>query len=520
MSGPRLVIRADANVAMGTGHVMRCLALAQAWQDAGGGCVFAMEQSTSAVESRLREQGMEVAVLRAAAGSVEDARETAGIAAEQGARWIVVDGYQFGSEYQSAIRAAGFKFLFLDDYVHAAPYSADLILNQNFQAKAEMYSQRDSCTQLLLGPRYAMLRREFRAWRDWRRENHGVAKKILVTMGGSDPDNATSIAMEAVRSIRDLGLETTVLVGGSNPHLQSIRESIASEDSAVRLVVDAGNVAEWMVWADVAISGAGTTVWELCFLGLPSVLLVLADNQEPVAEFAEKMQIAWNLGRPCLGSSAIIAEKVRELLNSRDVRAMQSRNGRSLVDGRGAERVVAHLSDLQLRPTTSADCELFWEWANDAQARAASFRNKTISWEHHANWFESKMQDANAVLYTATRQDACGPIATKPNSAECAGTPVGQVRFQIEGQRAVLSISLGCAYRGRGWGKEILKLAVGKFFQEYEADFIDAFVKPANVASLKLFENAGFERVAPAVVEGQEAVHFVMGKIQWAEICR
>lgn len=510
MKEPALLIRADANVAMGTGHVMRCLALAQAWQASGGRCVFAMAQSTPAVESRLREQGIDVEHLGALAGSTEDARQTADIASNNEAVWIVVDGYQFDFRYQAAIKAFGFNLLLLDDNGHAAPYSVDLILNQNFHARPELYAQRDPSTQLLLGPRYAMLRKEFRAWRGWHRDNVAAAKKILITMGGSDPDNATCLVIEALKSItvnreKNLNLETTVLVGGSNPHLAEVEKLIASEKSPMRLIVDAPNVGEWMAWADIAISGAGTTVWELCFLGLPSLLLVLAPNQEEVAAAAERMNIAWSLGNlsdlnSSITTQKIIAEKISALLNSFDVRMAQSRNGQKLVDGRGAERVVAYLSDLQLRPTSDSDCELFWEWANDANARAASFRNKAISWEHHAQWFKAKMEDPNAVLYTAMKQ-------TAPNHC---GPPMGQVRYQIEGNRAVLSISLAAAFRGQGWGQKILTLAIGRLFVEREPDFIDAFVKPTNSASLKLFENAGFERMPPAIIEGQQAVHFVL----------
>lgn len=497
MNASTLLIRADANIAMGTGHVMRCLALAQSWQDNGGVCIFAMAESTPAVESRLREQGMEIEFLGVPPGSNEDARMTASVAARNNAKWIVLDGYQFSSTYQSAIKQGGLKLLVLDDFVHAAPYTADLILNQNFHARPELYTRRDPSTQLILGPRYAMLRREFRTWRGWRRDNPSSAKKILVTMGGSDPDNITCLVIDAIKNIENQNVETTVLVGGSNPHLGSIERLIGTR---FRLVVDPSNVAEWIMWADVAISGAGTTVWELCFLGLPSILLVLAANQEAVANFAEKARIVRNLGKASDVTSTIISEKVRELLDSAAEREIQSRNGRRLVDGRGAERVVAHLSDLHLRSATDADCELYWEWANDSDARAASFRNKIISWEHHAQWFKSKLEDSNAVLYAAIN-----PAATNGSS-----TPMGQVRFQMEGDRAVLSISLGSAYRGQGWGQKILTLAVEKFLRERETDFIDAFVKPANAASLRLFEKAGFERLASAAIEGQEAVHFVL----------
>ena len=177
---------------MGTGHVMRGLALAQAWQDSGGHSVFVMAENTPSLERRLQEEGIEVERLAVDAGTAADAEATGSIAGSRNADWIAVDGYQFGSAYQAAIKAAGFKLLFMDDNVHAAPYSADLVLNQNMYASRSPYAQREPSTQLLLGPRYAMLRREFRPWRNWQREIPPVGRKVLVTMGGSDPDNLTA----------------------------------------------------------------------------------------------------------------------------------------------------------------------------------------------------------------------------------------------------------------------------------------------------------------------------------------
>ncbi len=191
-----LVLRTDASVAIGTGHVMRCLALAQAWGDAGGRAIFAMAQATPAVEQRLRNEGFEVARVEAQVGSVADAEETASLADAQGASWVVVDGYEFGAEYQANLKGRSMKVLFIDDNGHAAHYSADLVLNQNLHANEELYRSRELSTRLLLGPRFALLRREFTAWRGWRRVVPVVARKVLVTMGGSDPDNFTRKAVD------------------------------------------------------------------------------------------------------------------------------------------------------------------------------------------------------------------------------------------------------------------------------------------------------------------------------------
>jgi UDP-2,4-diacetamido-2,4,6-trideoxy-beta-L-altropyranose hydrolase len=472
---------------------MRCLALAQAWQDGGGDSIFAMAESTPAVNRRLQDEGMRIEPLSASAGTAEDATKTWQLAGKNGAVWIVVDGYNFGSEYQRAIKAAGFKLLFVDDNVHAETYCADLVLNQNIHARTSLYGARDSSTRLLLGPRFAMLRREFRQWRNWRREFPVCGGKILVTMGGSDPDNLTAKVIEAVRQLSQPGVETVILAGGSNPHLRLIEASIPKE--SMRLITDAINVPEWMTWADVAVAGAGTTFWEMCFLGLPGILLVLAENQEGVAAAAERMGIASSLGKAEKVNASAIADKLAELLNSCETRTRQSDAGRRLVDGRGAERVIAFLSGLQLRRTMESDCEVFWKWANDPEVRAASFRCKPISWESHAEWFRTKLADPNAIIYTVSNRDHA---------------PVGELRYQIEGKRAVLSISLGAQFRGSGFGRKMLAVGTERFFHDSEVESIEAYVKPSNKASLKLFAGAGFLNSSSEIIDGQEAVRFVL----------
>ena len=124
-----LLVRCDASIATGTGHMMRCLALAQAWQDAAGCAVFAMAEVTASVESRLKAEGFELQCLIVTAGSQEDAQETLRLAREQQAEWIVVDGYCFGSDFQAALKTAKQKVLFIDDNGHAGHYSADFVLN-------------------------------------------------------------------------------------------------------------------------------------------------------------------------------------------------------------------------------------------------------------------------------------------------------------------------------------------------------------------------------------------------------
>jgi UDP-2,4-diacetamido-2,4,6-trideoxy-beta-L-altropyranose hydrolase len=337
-----LLFRTDASLAMGTGHVMRCLALAQAWQDAGGGAVFGMAQTTAGVQARLAAEPYALSLFSGAPGTESDSIQTISLAQERGVDWIVVDGYQFAADYQRGLKAAGFKVLFLDDYAHAAPYSADLVLNQNAYAGEKMYDAREPYTRLLLGTDYCLLRREFAPWRDWKRKTVPAGNKVLVTMGGSDPENFTSVVIGALRRLPHV--ETTVVVGGSNPHFQSLQALTSQSGSRMQLLNNVVNMPELMARADAAIAGAGTTCWEMCLLRLPMLLVDLAENQKPIAVTLNDLGAAIHLGTARNVMESEIAERVVNLLASDAERAGLSDRCGKLVDGRGAERVLTELA--------------------------------------------------------------------------------------------------------------------------------------------------------------------------------
>ena len=335
-------MRADASVAMGTGHVMRCFALAQAWRDAGGGAVFAMAQATPAVEDRLQRESMGVTRLKAEPGSADDAQETIALARGKQSSWVVVDGYGFAADYQARLRSAGLKVLFIDDNGHAGVYSADLVLNQNAHADEELYRSREPSTKLLLGPRFAMLRREFSAWRGWKREIPVVARKVLVTMGGSDPDNFTRKVVDGLCATTGEKLHIRVLAGGSNPHAASLAE-LAGGENSIQLVRDATDMPEQMSWADLAVAGAGSTCLEMCFMGLPALLIDLAENQTPIANELARRGTAYHLGSSKTVTPELVAVETRRVLGSVAERRAISQRGRELVDAAGAKRVVCEL---------------------------------------------------------------------------------------------------------------------------------------------------------------------------------
>jgi UDP-2,4-diacetamido-2,4,6-trideoxy-beta-L-altropyranose hydrolase len=496
---PTLLMRADAGGRLGTGHVFRCLALAQSWQDEGGRAVIAGATTGPALEARLASENVGRERIGAEPGGPQDAEQTAALARRLGATWVVVDGYQFGAAYQRGLKDAGLRVLAIDDYGHAEHYAADLVLNQNLGVGEELYRGRVATGSLLLGTRYALLRREFRAFSGRPRTVAPRASRLLVTLGGTDPDNVTLKVIEALALLGHADLRAVVLVGAGNPRLEELRRVASAGHDAIELRTNVSDVPQVMAWADVAIAAGGTTTYELAFMGIPALVVVLADNQRPVAAASESHGVGRNLGEQAALTSNAIAGALGELLDDAEVRGRMAARGPELVDGKGGRRVVQRLlgDDVRLRPAAPDDCRLVWEWANEPGVRAASFSSDPIPWETHRDWFARKIADAACAYFIAVGAD---------------GAPVGQVRCDVADRAGVISIALDPRFRGRGRGVAMIRQACEAVLARGDVGVIHAYIRADNEASHRAFRAAGFVEEERTEVKGQRASRLALRK--------
>jgi len=265
------------------------------------------------------------------------------------------------------------KILFFDDYGHCNYYYSDLVLNQNFGANQELYKNRESYTKLLLGSDYTLLRKEFLSWQKWEREIKPYANKILVTMGGSDPDNVTLKVIKALSLIFEspddppqppfvrgesktrkwlirgesktggclIGgdLEVVVIVGGSNPHFDSLKSYCDTLPFNLSLKQNVANMTELMAWADMAICAGGSTNWELAFMGLPSIVITIADNQREIAQNLADMGLIISLGWWENITIDMLKNAILGLISDKNKRKKMSYLGKTLIDGQGCDRI-------------------------------------------------------------------------------------------------------------------------------------------------------------------------------------
>jgi RimJ/RimL family protein N-acetyltransferase len=255
-------------------------------------------------------------------------------------------------------------------------------------------------------------------------------------------------------------------------------------------------MAELMAWADVALSAAGTTCWEMCLLGLPALIVDLAQNQVSVAQRLDELGIARHIGSSSNCSDTRIASELTRLLASSETRNRMSRLGRELVDGRGASRVCAAMlsGGVRVRRAKEADCRLLWEWANEPGVRTSAFSQQSIGWEEHSVWFQTKLADAACIMLIGE-----GP----------EGQPIGQVRIdQQPNHEAEIDVSVARDFRGAGYGSLLVETALRELFDSSPIAKVSAFVRPENLASVRAFEKAGFLRLGEKQIKGNRALHY------------
>ena len=338
----KIAFRCDASMQLGSGHVMRCLVLARALAVQGAVCTFLCSDLAGHLGAYIREQGFD-RVLMNLPDVHEDARQSHdALAAMGGVDWLVVDHYALDAAWESGMRHVCQRIMVIDDLADRQ-HDADLLLDQNLGREAHDYAGLLSAAAICLtGSHYALLRPEFAVLREQQdsRSVPPATLRLLLSLGGSDPDNVTGkiIALLAGAWPADRPLELDVVAGLQYPWLEALRIQTATLPFMVRLHQATPHMAELMMHSDMAIGAAGGTAWERCCLGLPSLLVVLADNQRMGAANLQRAGAALLLGEPWQLEQSLLPALFRLAEPTRLQAYRQA--AWAVTDGGGAERVV------------------------------------------------------------------------------------------------------------------------------------------------------------------------------------
>ncbi|MEI8102176.1 MAG: UDP-2,4-diacetamido-2,4,6-trideoxy-beta-L-altropyranose hydrolase [Chlorobium sp.] len=487
-----IAIRVDASQQIGTGHFMRCLTLADALSQRGAQIRFISRHLPEYLQDMLRDKGYEFLMLESPAnekiddlahshwlGTTQriDAAEAFQHLSDRTWEWLVVDHYALDARWESTLRQTAQRILVIDD-IADRQHDCDILLDQNFYTDmGGRYSDKvPAYCRLLLGPRYAMLRDEFRLLREQIKPCKGTVSRILVFFGGVDAGNYSGRAIDVLADTKRDGLFVDVVIGMQHPFREQIVASC--REYGFTCYVQTSRIAELMATADLAIGAGGSATWERCCLGLPTLAFSTADNQfRQINDAAvEGLLYVPETGEDFNGR---LRHHLCSLLENKNLRKLISNRALSAVDGRGVLRVISKMgcTGIRMRPATLDDSEKLFNWRNHPSIRAVSRNSEEIRFPDHQKWY-------SAVLLSSDRVLLIGEFHDKP---------VGVVRFDINGNEAEISIYVVPVISMPGIGQELLQSAED-WIVEFRPEIrkINADALGDNARSHHLFSGADY----------------------------
>ncbi len=349
----KVAFRVDASAQMGIGHLMRCLTLAGALCERGAQIRFICREHRGNLVFLLHQNGVPVTILPApkkisethsenyavwlGVTQADDADET--ITALNGEKpdWLVVDHYGLDVEWEHRLRPHTQKIMVIDDLANRH-HDCDVLLDQNYSTENEYrYAGLVSkVCNLLVGPKYALLRPEYLVFRKLHRVRDGSVKRVLVFFGGSDPQNITGMALDALSHPDLLHLEVDVVIGANNPHRKSIEQQIIDRP-LVNIYPPRPHLADLMMKADLALGSGGTTTSERLCMGVPSLVIGIAKNQIPSCNSLHSSGLINYLGYKAEVDADQLTKEIIRMITSPKLLMEASLAGQALVDGSGID---------------------------------------------------------------------------------------------------------------------------------------------------------------------------------------
>jgi UDP-2,4-diacetamido-2,4,6-trideoxy-beta-L-altropyranose hydrolase len=348
MSQPSLIVRADAGLDIGTGHVMRCFALSRAWRQRGGRVWFVSRTLPGGIAARLRDGGVEIATIAEDLTAEQEHMAIAEIITAERKQadkvWLLADGYHFDVDYFHGLKQLGAPLLVIDDLANLPTYPCELLMNPNIFAEPALYPEKLS-GEAMLGTRFALIRDDLRARMGPTREHPAVARKLLIVLGGADPGGFSMMLTDAVAQAstslsRQGGIEGRLIVGAANPRAEALTRSAPD---MVSVHADVRDMAAMFQWCDMALSAAGSTVWEMSMFGVPMILAAQNDGEVRLADRLGGLGGCVYLGE---FEHLTVDAVAGALAQDPQGRGAQSAITTGLVDGAGADRVVGRMLDL------------------------------------------------------------------------------------------------------------------------------------------------------------------------------
>lgn len=500
----KVVFRVDASIEIGSGHVIRCLALARPLRELGAEIFFISRDLEGNLHDRISSEGFSLSSLKdpeilkpsqdqetsaeyagwLAVPWQADAAQTINAIGSKDIDWLVVDHYALDKRWEVQLRPYTKKIMVIDDLADR-PHDCNLIVDHNFISEFEKRYRNitpDTCI-CFLGPRYALIDSEYSRRRSSISIRTGPIRQILVSFGGYDPSNLTQMTTEAFIDLRRSDIRLDVVINSKSKHLDTINELIVPH-SNITLHKSLPTLASLTASADLVIGAGGVTTWERCCLGAPALVITMAENQIPIARHLDRQKIIRLIGDHKTVSRDDVFGELKKIVQTANIEEWSSKC-MSLVDGKGINRVTDLLTltvntCLKVRRARHEDESLLLGWVNDPLVRKNAFEGSLISPESHHRWLVSKLKDKeNCMLFVIETLEEL---------------PIGQVRFECNGTQWEIHYGLWAPIRGLGLGTKMLAEALSVFRQTKSDVTLFGRVKRDNFPSRRIFEALGFKK--------------------------
>jgi UDP-2,4-diacetamido-2,4,6-trideoxy-beta-L-altropyranose hydrolase len=502
----QIVIRVDASTRMGIGHVMRCITLAKKLSENNCHITFLCKQHNGHINHFIESSGFKVIALSKPIRNIDnepDEKYWLGCHFQDDANeciqklvddiniprvdLLIIDHYSLDHQWQKKLSPYCKKIMVIDDLANRK-HCCDILLDQTYGRIKEDYVPLipKHCT-LLLGKQYILLRDEFYHARSLAQKNRLNAKQnelnnILISLGGTDPDNIAGIILSWLISMKvDYSdLNVTLVANPSSSFLNELK-MLTKNDPWVNIITSPPSMAKLMLNFDIAIGSSGTTAWERCCLGLPSLSIVNAENQQLVSKSLVNAGAIISLGCSKKLNQKIFEDTFTRLFNNKKYYQEMVQQSFNCCDGLGAGRVTKHvvqkISTIELKLATTKNKEITFEWQSDKNTRKYFEQPTAPTWSEHAHWFDHNLSNPNSSLYIIYYNKI----------------PAGTLRLdKKKHDEYVISILIAPNLQGKG----VALATLNKITQLKENGLFFASIHKDNINSIKVFKKAGFVSIS------------------------
>jgi UDP-2,4-diacetamido-2,4,6-trideoxy-beta-L-altropyranose hydrolase len=504
-----VVFRVDASIQIGIGHVMRCLSLADQIQKLPSNIYFISRALDGHLCGLITKKGYKVILLPSLERDFtstennsdyikwlglswcQDANETIEVIKNDNLDWLIVDHYCFDYRWHSKLKKFSKKLMIIDDLANRK-LNCDLLLDQTYGRIPNDYIELVNVnTELLLGAEYALLRSEFSLSRlealKKRKESNSI-DNILVSVGGMDFKNFTKTIVDNLLLVKwNKKIVINIVLSDLAPNLESVKSLTQSSyyKFEINLFINADNIAELMVEADLAIGSSGSTSWERCTLGLPALVICTAENQKLIAENLQKKGVHLVVDISESEKIPLLVTKINEFQRNHDILKNMSDAAFNICSGKGASFLTLKMSPyttkngikIDIRSATIDDAKSIYEWQCDPKTRKYAINSEIPSWSEHVKWVDKKINSFLSFFWIIIHD----------------GSPSGVLRLDPknlgEGDGYLISIFVDPDKYNLGIGKGAIEITK-RIFSDSK---LYAKVLSNNNNSISMFTNANFK---------------------------